>query len=235
MTIALVMAVAAAAVAVLRGGSLDRLAATTFRWLPLLFGALAVQVIALIWDPPWLSEAGALAIVLGSMVGVAVFLTINRHLAGTLIAAVGLTLNVLVIAANGAMPVSAEAARIAGTDPAEIGGIKHEPMDEDTALRWLGDIIAIPRWTVISIGDVILGVGLATLTYHRTRHGEHPGAPQDRGRRSRSRDVKTGAPRRGRRSPATSRDDAPSRRDARGGDSGPGAPPAPPPSPRRPG
>lgn len=211
MIIALVAAVLAAWAAVLRGGSLERLAATTFRWLPLLFAALALQVVFALWNPPWLSEAGSLAIVLGSMVGVAIFLTINRQLAGTLVAALGLALNVLVIGLNGAMPVSEWGARIAAADPADIGGIKHEVMTDETVLPWLGDVIPIPRWSVISIGDVVLALGVARLTYSQTLHGP-PGAPR-RSRRARS--------------------DTASRQDERAVGSGPGAPPAPPPSPRR--
>lgn len=225
MTVAFLMAIVAAAIAVVRGGSLERLGATRFRWLPLLFGALALQLVFALWEPGWLSEAGALAVVLGSIVGVAVFLTINGHLPGTLLAALGLSLNVLVIGLNGAMPVSSEAARIAGTDPPEIGGIKHELMTEDTELHLLGDVIPIPRWSVISIGDVILAAGLARLTYHQTRHGPVPPAPGTSGETPRS----GGGASRGR-SGRRAR-----RRDARAGGSSPGAPPAPPPSPRRPG
>lgn len=216
MTIPLIVAILAGGAALMRGGSLERLAATKFRWLPLLFAALVVQIGFSLWEPPWLTEAGALAIVLGSMVGVAVFLTINQHLPGTVIAAVGLALNVLVIGTNGAMPVSPDAARIAGVGLAELedGGIKHEVMTDDTRLTWLGDVIPIPRWgLIISVGDVVLAAGLGLLTYKQTLQGPGPGAPRDTG--SRRKRV--------------------SRRPERDGGSRPGAPPAPPPSPRRPG
>jgi len=174
--IALVTAAVAAAIGVARGGSLERLAATTFVWTPLLFVSLALQLIFLIWDPP-LTPGNALLVTLTSIAGVAGFLALNRQHPGTMIAAAGLVLNVIVIAANGAMPVSPTASRIAGIDPRELedAGIKHEKMTRETVVPWLGDVIPLPRTTlVISIGDVVLAAGLGVLTYRRTRGPEEP-------------------------------------------------------------
>lgn len=183
MIIALVAAAIAAGVALLRGGSLDSLAQTPFRWLPLLFVALVVQIAFVILDPTWISQAGALLVILGSITVVAVFLTLNRRLPGTTIAALGLLMNVLVIGINGAMPVSEDAARTIGAEEGALRspGIKHERMDDDTRLSFLADIIPIPVIdSVISPGDVVLALGLVVLTYKRTRAGDL------RGSRSRS-------------------------------------------------
>lgn len=170
MVLALVAAGTAALAGRLKGGSLENLASTSFRWLPLLFASLLVQVGFGIWDPPWLTETAGLSITLTSMLGVAVFLARNRHHPGTLLAALGLALNVLVIGANGAMPVSADAAEVAGIDTSQLedAGIKHERMTDATRLSFLGDVIPVPgTQIVISIGDVILAAGLARLTYRR--------------------------------------------------------------------
>lgn len=160
-----------------RGGSLDGLAATRFRFLWLLFAGFVAQVAFGLWNPPWLSETGELAIVIASNLLVAVFLAANVHLPGTLVAAAGLALNALVIAANGAMPVSLEAADVAGVDRETTDfGIKHEALDDDTALPWIADVIPVPGLSMlISAGDVVLAAGIGWLVYRRTL--EDPGSP----------------------------------------------------------
>ena len=166
------MAVVAGAVAgLLAGGSLDSLAGTKFRWTPLLFGSLAGQILFQVWSPPWLTAGRSLTILLALNGLVAVFLVVNRKLPGTLLAAVGLVLNVAVIGANGAMPVSAAAAEAAGIDTVPSGeGFKHEPLDEDTRLPLLADALPAPPFrTVFSLGDVYLALGILYLVFARTR------------------------------------------------------------------
>jgi hypothetical protein len=177
MEIALVIAVLAVAAGVLRGGSLERLAATQFRAIPLLVAGLGVQILFSLWSPSWLNEAVSLGALIGSNMLVLSFLVVNRMLPGVLIAAVGLVLNLAVISSNGAMPVSPEAARTAGAEELVIseGAIKHEVLDDDTELGFLGDVIPIP-WPglVISIGDIVLAAGIAVLAYSQTKRGPRP-------------------------------------------------------------
>ena len=170
------IAVVAAVYALAMGGSLETLAATQFRFVWLLAAGLVVQVGFGMWDPPWLSETGDLAVILGSNVLVAAFLGLNRRLPGMWLAASGLLLNVLVIGVNGAMPVSAEAAERAGfSDGANLGesadfGIKHEPLGPETALPWIADVIPIPGLKLLlSAGDVVLAAGIGWLVYRQTR------------------------------------------------------------------
>jgi hypothetical protein len=166
----------AALFALARGGSLDRLAATSFQALPLLIAGLVLQVGFRVWEPGWLPPAADIAVTVGTIALIAGFLFANRMLPGVLIAALGLVLNLVVIGLNGAMPVSPTAARIAGLDPAELDepGLKHERMTEETVLPWLGDVIPLPRaGLVVSFGDLILAGGFAWLTYKRTRHPDH--------------------------------------------------------------
>lgn len=169
MILVLVLVVAAAIVGLVRGGSLDSLANTRLRWLPLLFGALVLQLGFDLWDPSWLGDSGDLAVLLASHVGVALFLGLNWKLPGMALAAVGFALNVIVIGANGAMPISDRAAEIAGLEGFDEFGIKHEPLDNDTALPWLADVIPIPgTGKIISVGDIALAAGIGWLVYRRT-------------------------------------------------------------------
>lgn len=169
MILALVVAVVAAVFGLIRGGSLDSLAETRLRWLPLLFGALVFQAGMDIWNPEWLNDTGDLAVLLLSQAAVALFFALNWKFPGMAVAAVGFALNVIVIAANGAMPVSDRAAELAGlTDIGELG-IKHERLDDDTALPWLADVIPVPGTAkIVSPGDVFLAAGIGWLVYRRT-------------------------------------------------------------------
>ncbi|MBU9711742.1 DUF5317 domain-containing protein [Evansella tamaricis] len=103
------------------------------------------------------------------------FLYINRHHKGFLLIFIGVFLNFIVMAVNGGrMPVSLEAAAV--LDPmyadALINGLyaKHTPYIESTYLGFLGDVIPItkpyPRDQVISIGDIIMNIGIFVFIQH---------------------------------------------------------------------
>lgn len=170
MLIAMIAAIVAVAVAVIRGGSLDNLARTEFRWLPYLFVGLAIQI-AYEWLPlEGLDKTKAAVVVVGSFVLVGAFLASNHRLPGMVVAAFGVVLNIAVISSNGAMPVSARAAELAGLSPPPPDAVKHELLTDETVLPWLGDVIPVPLLEeVISPGDVVLAFGIATLVYTRAR------------------------------------------------------------------
>lgn len=176
MLTAIVVAVLVGVAARLRGGSVDDLAETTFRWTPVLIAGLVVQLVFVYWDPEWLGERGGLAVVLASNAAVAVWLFANKALPGLMLAGAGMALNVVVIAANGAMPVlerSAEAAGVARS--LEDASLKHELLDEDTALPWLGDAIPVPPFKeVLSVGDVVLALGVARVVDARMMSRRKP-------------------------------------------------------------
>lgn len=164
------VAVVAALYGLVRGGSLEPLARTDFRYPSILFAGLFVQAGFGIWDPAWLPDTGDLVVLLASNAAVVVFLAINRHLPGMLLAALGLALNVVVITANGGMPVSLEAAQLAGLEGDSPNlGIKHEVLGPDTVFPWIADVIPLPGLNiVISVGDVVLAAGIGWLVYKRT-------------------------------------------------------------------
>jgi hypothetical protein len=170
-------ALIAGVAALLRGGSLRTLAETQFGWLWLLFAGLAVQLTAQIWSPDWLGGAGGTAVILVSNLLVGAFLALNVRIPGVALILVGLALNVVVIAANGAMPVSAAAARNAGVEPPGrgVGDVEHELLTDDTVVPWLGDVLSFPGLPgVFSVGDVVLALGLGHLIYRRATWNRRP-------------------------------------------------------------
>ena len=172
----LVVVVLALAAGLARGGSIDALASTRARWVSLIFAGLVLQTALDLWDPPWLSSSTGLIVVIASNLLVAAFLVLNNGLPGAWIAGCGLALNVIVVAANGAMPVAPEAAQAGGAEIARRGSIKHEAMGPSTALPWLGDVLPVPVFReVLSAGDILLTAGIGRLVYKRTAEGRQRG------------------------------------------------------------
>jgi hypothetical protein len=87
----------------------------------------------------------------------------RRHVASALLSA-GALLNLVVIAANGGMPVDRAALEAVGRPSVDITAgflYKHIPMDGGTRLSWLGDRIPVPvQRNVISIGDVLMALAI---------------------------------------------------------------------------
>lgn len=170
----LVAAAAAAFAGRARGGSLESLAATRLTWLPLLWTALVLQIAPALWLE--LSGTAAVGVILASNLLLVGFLLVNRKLPGIGLMAAGLLLNVVVIGANRAMPVSGRAADLAGvaSTPTQAN-FEHELMSPSTVLPWLGDVIPLPRLgEVLSLGDVLLVGGIAVLVYRRMLAGPPP-------------------------------------------------------------
>ena len=156
------------------GGSLRTLAHTRFRRIEVLIAGFVLQlaVTFLPWRP--FEDEGFWLILIASGAA-ALFMFFNRNLAGMTLAAIGLSLNVLVIALNHGMPVSIRAIEIAGAPTFEAEG-EHTALGPDTKLPWLTDVIPIPvAGSVLSVGDLFLALGLARLVYGRTKgEGELP-------------------------------------------------------------
>ncbi len=100
----------------------------------------------------------------------------NRRLAGMPVVAVGAALNLAVIVANGGfMPADRAAYAQLGMS---IEGYANTRFIADPVLGVLGDWIALPAWlpgaNVISVGDVVIGAGLALVLALGMRRRPHP-------------------------------------------------------------
>jgi hypothetical protein len=165
MITALLAAVLAGLLGVVLGGSLEGLFSTRVRWLWLVYAGFIVQIAAVIWSPAWLEGGAELAVLLLTNAPIAIFMAVNFRLPGMILAAVGLTLNLIVISANGAMPVATGA--VSGIDRSvQDSGVKHEWLNDATAFPWLADVIPVPPiGTVLSLGDVLLISGVAYFVF----------------------------------------------------------------------
>lgn len=188
----LVVAVAVAlAVGRLAGGRLARLGALPLRRRRLLVLAVLAEVAGLVTGGP-VFAAGLLAA--AGLVGA--FLLANRGVRGTGLVALGLLANALVIAANGAMPVSLDATARAGADlqPVLAGNDpRHRLLTPSTRLPWLADVVPVPLPVVPQVaspGDVLVAAGAAQLVVTgmlRPRRGLRPVPPVPEGWRGRRR------------------------------------------------
>jgi hypothetical protein len=165
MLTALIVAVLALFMGLLFGGSFESLVATKVRWLWLVYVGFVVQIALLIWSPSWITDGRELAVLALTNVPIGLFMAANYRLPGMVLAALGLALNLLVISANGAMPVATGAAT--GIDPSvEDAGIKHEWLNNSTELPWLADVIPIRLLgSVLSLGDILLACGIGYFVF----------------------------------------------------------------------
>jgi hypothetical protein len=109
------------------------------------------------------------------------FLAWNRWIPGAWIMGLGLVLNLIVVVANGGMPVQPEAIERAGGDVVvlqDANEAKHHVMTEQDAVWQLGDVIGVPPplSAVFSIGDVLLygGIVYSIVQIMRGRLRENP-------------------------------------------------------------
>jgi hypothetical protein len=99
----------------------------------------------------------------------ALFCAFNLRIAGVPLVTLGLIGNAVVVAANGAMPVSIVAALHAGVPIVDIASgrdPRHEIAGLGSTWRELGDVIPVPlpvRPEVVSPGDVLVAAGLGEL------------------------------------------------------------------------
>jgi hypothetical protein len=151
-----------------RGGSVRQLADLPWGLLLIALTAEALQVMMFSSSVSGSLRVGILltsyAIVGIGLLVLASFATLPKL--GTLFIALGWALNSLVIAANGAMPVSADALEQAGRGRILEGRmLKHELLSDETRFHFLGDVIPLrpPVSLVFSIGDIVFLVGIAVF------------------------------------------------------------------------
>src|SRR4051794_40025502 len=169
--LAVIALVGAIAVGYALDGTWSRLTSLRLRWRRLVVAAVIAQ------------SGGALLGILGygdprrayvlgltaSALCAVLFCARNLRVAGVPLVTLGLLSNALVVALNGAMPVSVSAADRANVPIIDIAtghDSRHTIATAQTTLRVLGDVIPVSlpvRSEVISPGDVLVAAGLAEL------------------------------------------------------------------------
>ena len=147
----------------LLGGRLERLGDLRLRWVPLALLGLIIQLVLFVdvLGTPFGDASPAVYVVSNLLVFAAVLR--NVQVPGMAIAAIGAGCNLVAIIANGGyMPADPEAVASVG-----LGGpgYTNSIVLTDPAVPFLTDIFAMPTWmpaaNIFSIGDVLLGAGVA--------------------------------------------------------------------------
>jgi hypothetical protein len=156
------------------GGSWRALSELRFKHPSLVVGAVVAQAVL---EVPgirgWPSDLRfAIVVVTYLVVGWWVFENARASSGGARVGLslvdVGWTLNLLAIIPNRGMPVSESALERAGIAPSTsvvLGHLsKHVSLNHSTVLRTLGDVIPLSWFrSVISIGDIVMAVGIGLL------------------------------------------------------------------------
>jgi hypothetical protein len=149
----------------LAGGRLDALARLRFRWAWLAVAGLIVQVV--IFSETGEELVGSLGpgIYVASTAAVFVAVLRNIRVAGMAIAAAGAACNLVAIATNGGrMPADPAALALAGLP---VEDHLNSVVVANPAFPELTDIYAIPAGlpfaNVLSVGDVLLGLGIVVV------------------------------------------------------------------------
>lgn len=176
-------------VGLLSGGSFRQMSGLRFRYLPLLVIAVVIQMA--IFTPilgkfQLIHETGPY-IYIATLIATLFAMFQNRQVPGMKVIILGAFLNALVIIANGGYMPSpesalAEAGRLEYVQcnwQAENADCIHSNStvaDEDTRLRFLGDVVAmpgnLPLANVISPGDIFIAIG-AAIAIISVMHGRH--------------------------------------------------------------
>ena len=150
----------------LLGGRLERLGDLHFAWGWLAMAGLIAQVI--LFSGPVSEAVGDLGppLYVVSTGAVLVAVLRNWRLPGLALVALGAASNLIAIAANnGVMPASPDAVAALGSEAGR--GFSNSVVMADPALRPLTDIFVLPTWlpfaNVFSVGDVLIGVGVAVV------------------------------------------------------------------------
>jgi hypothetical protein len=174
-TVILVVILTACLVGALRHGSLHNLGRLPLAAWPLVFVAVVAQAGGAFAGALGVAHAGTLYVagMVTSAVLVVVFVVRNAALPGMPLVAVGFLLNAVVVTANGAMPVSQDAADRVGISTVGLyrhADAKHELVDSATLLSPLADVIPVPLpgpvsfgSNVVSVGDIVLAAGIGIL------------------------------------------------------------------------
>lgn len=185
MTVLLLITLFGFLAALALGGTFAGWRVVRVQWLWAALAALALQLF--LYNPPidtqpWAIAFGPYLFILAKATLVVVLvkngLSAPAYRLAWYTAALGVALNLAVVAANGGYMPQSEAARVAargttlldGEAVAKLRNVK--PIDDETRLPFLGDVLAQPTWmpraNVISIGDLFLAGGLGLWAFQVT-------------------------------------------------------------------
>jgi hypothetical protein len=146
------------------GGRFERLGAMRLRWAWLALAGLAIQIV--LFSGAVDDRLGGLGpvIYVGSTALVLLVVLANLRVPGLALVALGAASNLVAILANGGfMPADPSALATAGIQP--DGAFSNSVVLENPAVRPLTDIFAlpdaIPFANVFSVGDLLIGAGIA--------------------------------------------------------------------------
>lgn len=179
----LLVVVVAVAVGLARGGRLEGLSRLPFR------GGIAILIlfVAQLLIRQVMPTVGApdshLSVWLwcGVSIGLLLLCALNWQIVGIHTLALGIALNVLVVALNIGMPVGGSLAASIGMTPGvdsvvDRGGF-YRMVDSGTVAPVLGDVIPIPAprplRSLVSLGDIIMFVGAGVLIEEGIRKGHY--------------------------------------------------------------
>jgi Family of unknown function (DUF5317) len=170
----------------LLGGRMSSLGSVRIRWWGLIVAGLLLQLVPLPGGDGGTDLVIRTVVLSLSSVMLVAFALINVRVPGMAFIMVGVFANFVVIVANGGMPVGADALRNSGQHAVlaqmrESEADKHHLLTDSDSLTFLSDIIAVPApiGQAISIGDVIISLGLIWFTASSMRPGTEvrpPGA-----------------------------------------------------------
>lgn len=150
------------------GGKLRRAANRRIAWWGLIVVGFGLELAA----DRWLTGAVGYAAMIAGPICLLVWAARNARLSGVGLVALGVLLNASVLAVDRGMPVERSAlvrAAVISSEasPVSAGGHRHHVATAADHLRLLDDRIALgPSHQVVSIGDVVLAVGTASLVAH---------------------------------------------------------------------
>jgi hypothetical protein len=151
----------------IRRGKISRLSYVNFSFKPLIYISALLYLGIIIVNLGLYDYESFLysAFLIGSMILTGLFLIANLSIKYMFIPLVGLGLNLLSFFSNRfKFPLSPQAAeQIYGQEAAELlnkGKLLFFTSSETATLSYLGNIIPIGNWFVVSIGDIIAAIGL---------------------------------------------------------------------------
>lgn len=143
------------------GGRAQGLATVRLRWETLVVVLFLFQGFAR-GSLPFTEEAPGVAVASWAISGMLLLwvLLLNRHVGSVTLVSLGLAANLLVVLVNGGMPVRG------GPESLSVGmvggGFYHQASQADL-LTVLADVLPMPGGWIISLGDLLLMIGVACV------------------------------------------------------------------------